>query len=162
MPRILIADDHALVRRFVSSIIAENGWEVCGEASNGRQAVAMTAELAPDIVVLDLSMPEMNGLDAAREIHAQSPQSIIFVLTMHDAPELIIEARARGVRRCVLKSDIQHLIDAIQHEIQPNPELSNDSCNSDSGNRTASDRETKGGKVPAGVGREHTLQSTSR
>ena len=68
MLRILIADDHPIVRRCVRLTLEENGWEVCGEATTGREAVTMTAEQKPEVVVLDLSMPELNGLDAAREI----------------------------------------------------------------------------------------------
>jgi DNA-binding NarL/FixJ family response regulator len=158
MLRILIADDHAMVRRYVREALEEQGWDVCGEASTGREAVAMTAEHNPDIIVLDLSMPEMNGLEAAGEIHAKFPQSRMIVMTMHDGAELIREALAKGVRTCVLKSDIRHLIRAIQDEIQSNPTGRYDaSCDSDSGDRTPPDRETKGREVQAGVGRKQAL-----
>ena len=73
--RILIADDHSIARRYIREALEEEGWEVCGEAATGREAVAMNAELKPDIVVLDLSMPEGNGLEAATEIHKEFPDT---------------------------------------------------------------------------------------
>ncbi len=119
MPRILIADDHPKVRRYVREALEdEGGWDVCGEASTGREAVGMTAALKPDIVVLDLSMPEVNGMEAAREIHRRFPETEIFILTMHDAPELIRAAVALGARACLLKSDIGRLIVAVRKVLE--------------------------------------------
>jgi len=114
MLRILIADDHAIVRRCIRRTLEDNGWEVCGEARTGREAVMMTAAQRPEIVVLDLSMPELNGLDAAREIHRQRPETKMLILTMHDMEDLIPELRASGVRDCVLKTDLQQLVIAVQ------------------------------------------------
>jgi DNA-binding NarL/FixJ family response regulator len=114
MLRILIADDHPIVRRCVRLTLEENGWEVCGEATTGREAVTMTAEQKPEVVILDLSMPELNGLDAAREIHKQSPNTKMFLLSMFDAKELIPELIASGVLDCVLKTDLQQLVNAVQ------------------------------------------------
>ena len=119
MPRILIADDHPIVRRCVRRTLEDNGWEVCGEAKTGREAVIMTAAQRPEIVVLDLSMPELNGLDAAREIHRQRPETKMLILTMHDTEELISELRASGVSDCVLKTDLQQLVNAVQSAMLP-------------------------------------------
>ena len=69
----------------------------------------------PDIVVLDLSMPELNGLEAAREITKRFPHTVVFILTMHDAHELIREVLAAGARACLTKSNLQHLIDEVQN-----------------------------------------------
>ena len=115
MPRILIADDHPIIRRYVRVILEEQNWEVCGEATNGRQAVAMAAEHRPDIAVLDLSMPEMDGIEAAREIRERFPQTEMIILTMHDAPELLRAAFASGVRACIQKGDLQDLIAAVRN-----------------------------------------------
>jgi DNA-binding NarL/FixJ family response regulator len=116
MPRILLADDHPKVRRHVRDALETlKGWEVCGEASTGREAVAMTEIYTPDIVVLDLSMPELNGLEAAREITKRFPQTVVFILTMHDAHELIREVLAAGARACLTKSNLQLLINEVQN-----------------------------------------------
>jgi DNA-binding NarL/FixJ family response regulator len=161
--RILIADDHALVRRFVREALEDKGWEVCGEAATGREAVAMTAEQKPDLVVLDLSMPEMDGLRAAQEIHNLHPEIAMIVLTMHESPELRREALLKGVRTCVLKSDIRHLIDAIQDAVEGKPTGGYDaSCDSDSGDRPAPDRETESREVQAGAGTEQTFFTEGR
>jgi len=115
MPRILIADDNAMVRRYVHQALEdEGGCEVCGEAATGREAVGMTAELKPDIVVLDLSMPGINGLEAAQEIHKEFPETEILILSMHDAPELMEAALASGARAYLLKHDLRQLIDAVR------------------------------------------------
>jgi DNA-binding NarL/FixJ family response regulator len=113
--RILLADDHPVVRRHVRNILqTELGCEVCGEAKSGREAVVMTAASHPDLVVLDLSMPELNGLQAARLIHEQFPETEMIVLTMHDPLDLKDELRAAGVRTCIQKTDLQDLVDAVR------------------------------------------------
>ena len=114
MPRILIADDHPLMRRHVRMTLEEKSWEVCAEAATGREAVAMTAAQRPQIVVLDLCMPELNGLDAAREIHNLYPETEILILTMHDVEELMTELSSVGVRDCIEKTDLQQLVIAIE------------------------------------------------
>ena len=102
MPRILIADDHSLVRRYVREILEQDqGWKVCAEAATGREAVALAATEHPDIVVLDLCMPDLNGLEAARQIHKRSPQTAIFIITVYDPLELTKEVAAFGVRACL-------------------------------------------------------------
>jgi DNA-binding NarL/FixJ family response regulator len=114
--RILIVDDHAVVRRGVRSLLeSQPDWEIAGEATTGRQAVDMAKDLQPDIVVMDLSLPELNGLDATRHILKESPRSEILVLTMHHSEQLAREVLQAGARGYVLKSDAdQSLIAAIE------------------------------------------------
>jgi DNA-binding NarL/FixJ family response regulator len=115
MLRILVADDHDIVRRHVRNVLqSENGWEVCGEARTGREAVAMTAAQHPDIVVLDLSMPELSGLQAAKLIHEQFPGTEMILLTIHEPVELMDELAAFGVRTCILKSNLELLVSAVR------------------------------------------------
>jgi CheY-like chemotaxis protein len=92
-------------------VLEAEGWDVCGEAATGREAVVMTASHRPDIVILDLSMPELNGLEAAREISERFPQIDIYILTMH-AADLIPEIP--GVRAWVMKTDLHLLIDGVR------------------------------------------------
>jgi DNA-binding NarL/FixJ family response regulator len=114
--RIVIADDHELVRRGLRSILeGEAGWEVVAEASNGREAVRKVEELRPDVVVIDLSMPELNGLTATRQILQSNPKTEIVLLTMHDAEQTIIEVLQTGARGYVLKSDAgRDLVTAVR------------------------------------------------
>jgi DNA-binding NarL/FixJ family response regulator len=114
--RILVADDHAVVRRGVRSLLeGQPDWEVCGEAGTGREAVELVKQLAPDIVVLDLSMPELNGLDATRQILKQAPRTQVLVLTMHHSEELAHQVLQAGARAYVLKSDAdRQLVAAVE------------------------------------------------
>jgi len=115
MLRIVIADDNDQVRRYVHEALEdETDWKVCGEAATGREAVRLTAELKPDVVVLDLSMPEGNGMDATREIHKNFPRTEILILTMHASPELAVAAVAAGATACLLKSDLSSLLAAVR------------------------------------------------
>jgi DNA-binding NarL/FixJ family response regulator len=120
MPRILLADDHVLMRRGMRNLLeTETDWEVCGEAATGREAVEMAVNLKPDIAVLDLSMPELNGLEATREILQKVPQMEVLIFTMHETEELMREVLASGARGCVLKTDIeQHLVAAVRAVLQ--------------------------------------------
>jgi two-component system nitrate/nitrite response regulator NarL len=102
--RILIVDDHELVRAGVRAIISTNPfWEVCGEAENGRAAVQKVKELAPDLILLDISMPEMNGIEAAREIRRIAPATKIIIITMHESPQLELAARQAGADAVLTK-----------------------------------------------------------
>lgn len=113
--RILVADDHAAVRRHVCNVLqSEEGWEVCGEAKTGREAVTMTAAQHPDVVVLDLSMPDLTGLQAAQLIHEQSPGTEMIMLTMHESYDLMDQLTAAGVQICIPKTDLQRLVTAVR------------------------------------------------
>src|ERR1041385_8594271 len=98
MPRILLADDHSVVRRQVrQKLESEEGFEVCAEAANGLEAVTLTASALPDFAILDLSMPQMNGLEAARQIHQRFPTVEMLILTMYDPVQFMDEVIASGV-----------------------------------------------------------------
>jgi DNA-binding NarL/FixJ family response regulator len=114
--RILLADDHEMVRQGLRAVIEEQrGWEVCGEARTGREAVARALELKPDVVVMDFTMPELNGMEATRQIRAVLPRTQVLILTMHESEELIPEVLAAGALGYVLKSDAGgSLVEAIQ------------------------------------------------
>jgi DNA-binding NarL/FixJ family response regulator len=116
MTRILVADDHDVMRRGIRELLEEHaGWEVCSEASNGRQAVDQAITLRPDIVVLDLGMPELNGLDAARQIKKAVPRTEVLIFTMHETDQLVRDVFAAGALGYVLKSDAaRHLVNAIE------------------------------------------------
>jgi DNA-binding NarL/FixJ family response regulator len=104
--RILIADDHDLMRRGVKTLIESHaGWEVCGEARTGREAVALTLEIVPDIAILDIGMPDMNGLEAASKIRTVSANTEILILSGHYSDQLIREIVNAGIRGYILKSD---------------------------------------------------------
>jgi DNA-binding NarL/FixJ family response regulator len=114
--RIVIADDHELIRRGIRQLLASRpGWNVVAEASNGRDAVRYTQQLAPDLVILDLSMPEITGLQAAQDIARLESATEVILLTMHDSEQVIREALKSGVRGFVLKSDADRdLVDAVE------------------------------------------------
>lgn len=104
--RILIADDHDLMRRGVRTLLEHHpGWEICGEATTGREAVAKAEELKPNIVILDISMPDLNGVDAARRIKKASPDTEILIFSAHYSDQLIREILDAGVRGYIVKSD---------------------------------------------------------
>jgi len=113
--RILIADDQPYIRRAVRALLeSKKSWEVCGEASDGREAIERTEQLHPDIVVMDLFMPRLNGLEATRSIHQRFPSAQVLLLTLDDFPELARLARDAGAQGYVLKPDSsQFLIPAI-------------------------------------------------
>ena len=122
---IVIVDDHAVVRRGVRALIeSQPGWTVTGEATSGREAVDLAKQLQPDIVIMDLSLPELNGLDATRQIVKESPRTEVLVLTMHHSEELARNVLQAGARGYVLKSDAdQNLIAAVESLRQHKPFL---------------------------------------
>lgn len=104
--RVLVADDHEIVRRGLCSLIKEHpGWEVAAEAADGREAVEKTRELKPDVTVMDISMPAMNGLEATRQIVKDHPGTKVLVLTMHESDPLIRDVLDAGARGFLLKTD---------------------------------------------------------
>jgi DNA-binding NarL/FixJ family response regulator len=104
--RILIVDDHEVTRRGVRALLENHpGWEVCGEASDGREAVACAAQLKPDLVLLDIAMPNLNGIEATRRILSAAPQTRVLILTMHDAEELVRQVLVAGASGFLLKTD---------------------------------------------------------
>jgi DNA-binding NarL/FixJ family response regulator len=104
--RILIADDHDLMRRGLKALLElRPGWTICGEANTGREAVLKAEELKPDIVILDITMPELNGVEAARRIMKASPNTEILVLSVHYSDQLIRDILDVGVRGYIVKSD---------------------------------------------------------
>jgi DNA-binding NarL/FixJ family response regulator len=113
--RILLADDHDVVRQGLRRLLEEQArWTVCGEARNGREAVRLCQELMPDIAILDVSMPELNGLEATRQIRKVSPATEILVFTMHQSEQLVRDMLTAGARGYLLKSDAAaNIVDAI-------------------------------------------------
>jgi CheY-like chemotaxis protein len=113
--RILIADDHEAVRRGLRSALSSAGWEVCADVMNGKEAVAKTAELKPDLIILDISMPVMGGLDAARLIRAADPNAKIVIFTMHESQQMKDEIARIGVQAHAVKSaPMKQLLDTIK------------------------------------------------
>lgn len=115
--RILIVDDHEVVRQGVRTIIerAKRDWEICGEAANGQQAISLAAQLRPDVIVLDLTMPGVSGFDAAARIFELGVRSAILIFTMHESDQLADDARRVGASGFVAKSDaVRHLVVAIE------------------------------------------------
>jgi DNA-binding NarL/FixJ family response regulator len=116
MLRILIADDHEFARRGIRSLLESHpGWDVCAEAKDGRDAVELAKSTKPDLVLLDIGMPNLNGLEAARQILATSPNVAILILTMHDSDNVIREVLRAGARGFLLKSDAgRDLVAAVE------------------------------------------------
>ena len=114
--RVLIADDHEVVRQGILSLVKMlNQFEVCGEAMDGRDAVQKAKELRPDIVIIDIGMPQLNGLDATRQIMRERPSTKVLVLTMHDSEQVVREVLEAGARGYLLKSDAgRDLVSALE------------------------------------------------
>ncbi len=116
MLRILIADDHEVARRGIRALLESHpGWEVCGEARDGRETVDLANRMKPDLILLDIGMPNLNGLEATRQILAASPDAVILILTMHDTDLVVREVLRAGARGFVLKSDAgRDLVAAVE------------------------------------------------
>jgi LuxR family maltose regulon positive regulatory protein len=109
MPRVLIVDDHAVIRRGVQGILSSYPeWDLCGEADNGQDAIRLAGELTPEVVIMDVSMPGMNGLEATRIIHDVLPETKVLLLTLHSSSEFVRSAFRAGARGYVLKSDAEN------------------------------------------------------
>jgi DNA-binding NarL/FixJ family response regulator len=118
--RVLIADDHEIVRHGISALVKTlSQFEVCGEATDGRTAVQKAKELKPDIVIIDIAMPQLNGLGATRQIMHERPSTKVLVLTMHDSEQVVREVLEAGARGYLLKSDagrdLVTALEALQH-----------------------------------------------
>jgi len=114
--RILVCDDHDIIRRGLKQLLtAHPSWEVCGEAKTGREAVTLAEQMKPDIVVMDLSMPDLNGLEAARRIRKALPRTEILILTLHFSDQLVRDIVEAGVRAYIMKSDAdKDLVSAVE------------------------------------------------
>lgn len=114
--RILIADDHELVRCGVRGLLgARRGWTVVGEATSGREAVEKARKLKPDVAIVDISMPELDGLQATRQIREAAPSTKVVILTMHESDQMVRRVLDAGARGYVLKSDLAaHLVKAVK------------------------------------------------
>ncbi len=114
--RILIADDHGIVRKGLRALLqSKRGWEICAEVSDGRQAVDRARTLKPDVAILDISMPQLNGVEATRQIRKISPGTEALILSMHRSEKLIREAIEAGARGYLAKEDADdHLLAAVE------------------------------------------------
>jgi DNA-binding NarL/FixJ family response regulator len=121
--RILLADDHDVVRRGLRQLLEEQtDWQVCGEAVTGRQAVEMAKDLVPNVAILDLTMPELNGLEATRQIRSALPTTEVLIFTMHESEQLIRDVLAAGARGYLLKSDAaRFIVSAVEALAQHKP-----------------------------------------
>lgn len=121
--RLMLADDHEVVRKGLKAMLeTRQGWEVCGEAATGREAVRLAAELQPDVAVIDLSMPDLDGLEVTRRVKRVAPRTEVLVFTMHDTPRVVREVLSAGARGYVLKSDgARNLISAVESLAQHKP-----------------------------------------
>lgn len=109
--RILIADDHSVVRAGLRALLeSRSGWEVCAEASDGRDAIEKASKFKPDVAILDIGMPLLNGVEATRRIRASSPNTEILILTMHESDELVQQVVEAGARGYVLKDDADRVL----------------------------------------------------
>ena len=129
LPTLLLADDHPLMRHGVKAILSEEGFEVIGEASDGHEAMMLARELKPDIAILDISMPLLNGIDAAREIMKDSPRTKVILLTMYPQDRFVLAGIRAGITGFVLKSKaasglIQAITAVYQGDVYLSPGVS--------------------------------------
>jgi DNA-binding NarL/FixJ family response regulator len=115
--RILVADDHALVRRGIRELLHDQrGWRVVGEAGSGREAVDQAKRLKPDVAILDVTMPELDGLEATRQLRQAAPDTKVLILTMHESKQMVRRVLQAGARGYVLKTDFpRSLVTAVKN-----------------------------------------------
>ncbi|MGB8494847.1 MAG: response regulator transcription factor [Candidatus Acidiferrum sp.] len=119
--RILIADDHAVVRAGLRALLeSRDGWQVCAEAVDGRDAVEKAAKHKPDVAILDIGMPLLNGVDATRRIRKAAPDTQVLILTMHESDELVQQVVEAGARGYILKDDAGRVLLAAVDAIRQN------------------------------------------
>jgi DNA-binding NarL/FixJ family response regulator len=123
MVRILLADDHDVLRRGLRQLIEEQpGWEVCAESVDGRKAVELAKEHRPDVAIVDISMPELNGLEATRQIKKAVPKTEVLIFSMHEDEQLVRDVLAAGARGYLLKTDAsRYIIAAVDALSQHKP-----------------------------------------
>jgi DNA-binding NarL/FixJ family response regulator len=121
--RILVADDHSIVRRGVRALLETHpGWKVCGEAATGSEAVSQVQRLKPDVAVVDITMPDLNGFEATQQIREASPQTEVLILTMHESEQTLRGVLDAGARGYVLKSDLDlSLVAAVESLLRHKP-----------------------------------------
>jgi DNA-binding NarL/FixJ family response regulator len=126
--RILLADDHDVVRRGLSVLLSNRpDWQVVGEAQNGREAVALALKHKPNVAILDLSMPELNGLEATRQIRKEVPETEVLVFSMYESEQFVRDLLAAGARGYVLKSDVTtQLLIAVETVARHRPFFTSD------------------------------------
>src|SRR6266566_4510660 len=114
--RIFVADDHEVVRKGLMSLLhAQPEWKICGEAGDGRDAVEKAQQLKPDVIVLDIGMPSLNGLEATRQILKTNPHAKVLILPLHDSDQVVREVLNAGARGFLLKSDAaRDLVAAVE------------------------------------------------
>jgi RNA polymerase sigma factor (sigma-70 family) len=117
--KVLLADDHTVVRDGLKGVLLREGFEIVAEASNGREAVDMAREFQPDVALIDVAMPLLNGIDAARAIHTHCPRTRTILLTMHKETNYVLEALRAGVKGYVLKTQAaSDLVNAIRSTLE--------------------------------------------
>lgn len=127
--QVLLADDHAVVRSGLKTLLLDEGFEIAAEAANGLEAVELATRLNPDVAVIDIAMPLLNGIDAARQIHGASPRTKVILLTMHKEEQYALEALRAGVRGYVVKTQatadlVQAIKATLQGEVYLSPGIS--------------------------------------
>jgi DNA-binding NarL/FixJ family response regulator len=148
--RILIADDHAVVRAGLRTLLESRaGWEVCAEAADGREAVEKATKAKPDVAVLDIGMPLLNGVEAARRIRKASGQTEVLILTMHESEELVQQVVETGARGYILKDDADKiLLAAVDAVRQHKPYFSTRVSNAHDGAADAATRASRSRLTP--------------
>jgi len=126
MVRILLADDHEVVRRGLKVLLEERlGWEICGEATTGRDAVELARQMQPDIAIVDLMMPDLNGLETTRQIRRISERTQVLIFTMHHNETIVHEVLEAGARGYLLKSDAERdIVAAVETLLRSQPYFS--------------------------------------
>jgi len=151
MVRILLADDHDVVRRGLKVLLQEHaGWEICGEALSGREAVELAAQLQPDVAIIDLMMPELNGLEATRQIRKASQRTQVLIFTMHHNEGMVHDVLEAGARGYLLKSDAERqIVTAVETLLRHQPYFSAQVSETVLGGFLRSGRQTDGSVVAA-------------